>query len=190
MLWYSLPSALVGIIALLSRADVMKMVAVVGLLLALSEIYRLVRTSGQMTEAALISEEEKKVLLSELQIRRAEAETANLAKTRFLTAASHDLRQPINSVALLLGALQEATPPSAAHLIHRMHTSIQSMDRLLNSILEASTLDSGKVSFSIEPVEINSLLGRIQQQFEPCAQEKNIQLTVSMAHHTVMTDGF
>jgi hypothetical protein len=60
MLWYSLPSVLVGIIALLSRADVMKMVAVVGLLLALSEIYRLVRTSGQMTEAALISEEEKK----------------------------------------------------------------------------------------------------------------------------------
>jgi signal transduction histidine kinase len=190
MLWHPLPATVIGAVILLLRGDGLRAIMALGFLITMAEIFRLAYTSGEMMEAALISEEEKRELLDELQLRRMEADTANRAKTRFLTAASHDLRQPINSVALLLGAMREANSTITPTLVNRMEVSIQSMDRLINAITEASTLDSGSVAISVEPVVVMPILQRLQQQFEPLAHTKDIELTVFDSSTMVLTDGF
>jgi signal transduction histidine kinase/CheY-like chemotaxis protein len=190
MLWHPLPATVIGAVILLLRGDGLRAIMALGFLITMAEIFRLAYTSGEMMEAALISEEEKRELLDELHLRRIEADTANRAKTRFLTAASHDLRQPINSVALLLGAMREANSTITPTLVNRMEVSIQSMDRLINAITEASTLDSGSVAISVEPVVVMPILQRLQQQFEPLAHTKDIELTVFDSSTMVLTDGF
>jgi signal transduction histidine kinase len=190
MLWHPLPATVIGAVILLLRGDGLRAIMALGFLITMAEIFRLAYTSGEMMEAALISEEEKRELLDELHLRRIEADTANRAKTRFLTAASHDLRQPINSVALLLGAMREANSTITPTLVNRMEVSIQSMDRLINAITEASTLDSGSVAISVEPVVVMPILQRLQQQFEPLAHTKDIELIVFDSSTMVLTDGF
>jgi signal transduction histidine kinase/CheY-like chemotaxis protein len=190
MLWGGLPPVLIAAVTLFSRGDGLRILTAFIFLLAMVEIFRIANTSGKMIEAALISEEEKKLLLEELHIRRVEAETANLAKTRFLTAASHDLRQPIHSVALLLGVLRQSSSPPTTHLIDRLETSVQNMDRLLNAVMEASTLDSQKISIATDCFSIKPILDRLKNQFELQAQEKNIQFSVQTIEQHVVVDSF
>ncbi len=190
MLWHPLPATVIAALILFARGDGIRAILAVGFLITMSEIFRLAFASGEMMEAALISEEEKRELLDELHLRRIEADTANRAKTRFLTAASHDLRQPINSVALLLGAMREASQAITPTLVQRMEVSIQSMDRLISAIAEASTLDSGTVAISIEPTAVMPILEKLHQQFEPVARAKHIELTVLATQAMVLTDAF
>jgi signal transduction histidine kinase/CheY-like chemotaxis protein len=190
MLWHPLPATIVGAIILFMRGDGLRAILALGFLITMAEIFRLAYASGEMMEAALISEEEKKELLEELHLRRIEADKANHAKTRFLTAASHDLRQPINSVALLLGAVGEANQAMMPTLVNRMEVSIQSMDRLISAIAEASALDSGSVTVNVEPTALMPILEKLQQQFEPLASAKNMELAVLVTQSIVFTDAF
>jgi signal transduction histidine kinase len=154
MLWLALPATIICVAILFLQGNGLRAILPLGFLVLMVALFRIAYKSGELMEAALISEEEKRELLDELHLRRMEADTANRAKTRFLTAASHDLRQPINSVALLLGAMREVNSTITPTLVNRMEVSIQSMDRLLNSITEASTLDSGSAAISIEPTRL------------------------------------
>jgi two-component system, sensor histidine kinase len=190
MLWGGLPPAFFGAVTLLSRGDSPRAIAAFLFSMLMIEIFRIANTSGKMIEAALISEEEKRLLSEELHIRRIEAEAASLAKSRFLTAASHDLRQPISSAALLLAALRQSSSAENVKLIDRIEHSVQSMDSLLGSVLEASTIASGAISISVELTDIESLLAGLKDQFELQAREKNIQLTLHSIAQLVVTDKF
>jgi signal transduction histidine kinase len=190
MLWMTLPSMTLGIMFLLLRADLLSVGLAAGVLLAMFAMYRLSNTAAEMIEIALIAAEEKKLLLDEVQLRRREAEVANLAKTRFLTAASHDLRQPINSISLLLGALHGASQPFSTQLIHRIEKSIQNMDHLLSSITEASTLELKNITLVIEQMPLLPLLQRLQEQFQPQVLAKKLSLQVISTPDWIMTDGF
>lgn len=190
MLWGGLASVGIATVTMLSRGDAFGVVTAFIFCLLMVEVFRITNTSGKMIEAALISEEEKRLLTEELHIRRIEAEAANLAKTRFLTAVSHDLRQPISSAALLLETLRQSSSAENVLLIDRLDQSFQSMDRLLGSILEASTLASEAIPISVELVNIQPLLAKLQNQFELHAWHKNIQLTVHSIQQLVLTDKF
>jgi len=120
---------------------------------------------------------------------RLEAERANAAKTRFLATASHDLRQPMHSIGLLVGLINaRAVDPEIKHLSIRTTEAVHLMERLFGSLLDLSKLDAGAVKPKFETLEINALLSGIDRAFAAAAEARGLRLRVRPARWRVRTD--
>jgi signal transduction histidine kinase/ActR/RegA family two-component response regulator len=108
-----------------------------------------------------------------------EADRANAAKTRFLAAASHDLRQPMHSISLLLGVLQaRLDSPEHRALADKIQSSVATMENLFGNLLDISKLDAGAVQAHVENVDLGWLLRQVEQVWAPQAVEKGLSLRV------------
>ncbi|MEJ8855133.1 ATP-binding protein [Variovorax robiniae] len=104
---------------------------------------------------------------------------ANEAKTRFLAAASHDLRQPIHALALFIGQLRMvALPKDAEALAECVEQSVDSLRELLEALLDLSKLDIGAVRAEPRAMPLQALLSRLQSQFASTAKAKGLSLKV------------
>ena len=127
--------------------------------------------------------------LDELSQRKDEAERANAAKTRFLAAASHDLRQPMHSISLLIGVLRtRLSDPAQIDLADKVQSSVTTMENLFGNLLDISKLDAGAVHPHIEEVDLGWLLDRAAQTWLPQAQEKGLSLRVRPGRWVVRGD--
>ena len=109
---------------------------------------------------------------AEARLRQAQeaAERTNQAKTRFLAAASHDLRQPYQAMRLLLHALAcRQTDPQSQALARRLDESMTAGENLLNALLDISTLEGGTVRPHVASFSISSVLARLHGEFAPQA---------------------
>ncbi|UGX85195.1 ATP-binding response regulator [Phyllobacterium meliloti] len=114
---------------------------------------------------------------------------ANLAKSRFLAQASHDLRQPIHAISLFIACLRDARlGVEEQQMVNNIDRSLQSVSRLFQSLLDISTLDSGKISAQPEAVAIGEILQDIARQNSEAAQWAGVTLTVVATHRFVRTD--
>jgi two-component system, sensor histidine kinase len=105
-------------------------------------------------------------MADDLERQRDIAENANLAKSKFLAAASHDLRQPVHALGLFVGALRGfAMPPAAEPLIDQIETSINALDDLFSALLNISRLDAGVVAAERRPFAIRSALDRVCREY-------------------------
>jgi signal transduction histidine kinase/CheY-like chemotaxis protein len=126
---------------------------------------------------------------AELSQRQQEAERANAAKTRFLAAASHDLRQPMHSISLLVGVLRGRLNESAqTELADKVQSSVTTMENLFGNLLDISKLDAGAVHAHIEDVDLGWLLARAAHTWAPQAQEKGLDLRVRPGRWMVRGD--
>jgi len=101
---------------------------------------------------------------------REEADDANAAKTRFIAAASHDLRQPIHALELTLGVLTERVQdPAARSIIERIEGSVTAVDSMLGSLLDISKLDAGVMVPKPEPIAVDSLFHALETEFQSAA---------------------
>lgn len=124
-----------------------------------------------------------------LREQRDAAQHANTAKTRFLAAASHDLRQPMHALSLLVAALkQEQLPAQREDLLNRIDATTEAMSNLLDALLDISRLDAGGVQSRIETFEIQPLLTRLQSTYEPLADRKHVELIVLSSRACVQSD--
>ncbi|WCM22581.1 hybrid sensor histidine kinase/response regulator [Paraburkholderia bryophila] len=106
------------------------------------------------------------------------AEEANLAKSSFLAAASHDLRQPIHALSLFVGALRQIPmPENAGRLLEQIDASTNAMDSLFSTLLDISRLDAGVMTVHRRPFAINPVLERVCFGFAGEAAAKNLTLT-------------
>ena len=103
----------------------------------------------------------------ELALAKAAAERANLAKSKFLAAASHDLRQPVQSLTLLLSVIerQVADKPKAANLVNLASASLASLNGMLTGILDISRLDAGVVTPTLASVDLGELVDRLAGEY-------------------------
>ncbi|WP_049975892.1 HAMP domain-containing sensor histidine kinase [Azospirillum sp. B506] len=103
------------------------------------------------------------------------AERANAAKTHFLAAASHDLRQPVQSLVLLTSALaiRLGDHPAAA-LVGSIEASMDALCRLLDAILDISKLDAGTVSPNVQAVSLGTIFTRLEGEYRLRAAEKGV----------------
>ena len=121
--------------------------------------------------------------------RTVELELANAAKTRFLAAASHDLRQPVLSISLLTDLLREQpVAPAQGALLRRVGDSVQALNGLLKGLLDLSRFDSGAVHARVERVALRPLVDAVLGDEHAHAQEKGIVLRVRVANWAVATD--
>jgi signal transduction histidine kinase len=124
-----------------------------------------------------------------LSIAKAEAEQANLSKTRFLLAASHDLHQPLNAARLFLGALaDELSGERPRELVERIEAALDSVDDLLSALLDISRLDAGVWPVHPESFPLAPLLARLAREYLPQAQALGLAMRVVPSSLVVHTD--
>ncbi|MEN3112619.1 ATP-binding protein [Uliginosibacterium paludis] len=115
----------------------------------------------------------------QLRERTEEAERANLAKSRFLASASHDLRQPMHALGLFIADLsRKEHSPDTRMLIERIAASAEAMENLLDSLLDISKLDAGVVSSSPRGFALGPLFERIGNDYTHAAKERGLRLRV------------
>jgi len=145
------------------------------------------RSLGYRTSVRDISQRKQ----AEDALRRAHAETerASRAKSRFLAAASHDLRQPLQAINLLVAALRStATDPDSAEIVRSIEDSLQATNELLDALLDVSRLEAGALQPRPRPVYVGDLLDRLAPEFAAAAREKGIELRVVASSAAIRSD--
>jgi PAS domain S-box-containing protein len=142
-----------------------------------------------LTAAALRDASERRRTQAELIEAREAADRANQAKSRFLATASHDLRQPLQALALLNGALRRmVADPGATEVLAHQDQAIGAMSRLLNALLDISKLESGAIRPEPSNFAIATLLEELQQEFAALAASKGLELKVVAAGGWAFSD--
>jgi CheY-like chemotaxis protein/two-component sensor histidine kinase len=143
----------------------------------------------ERTEALAQKNDALNNALSQLTTQKEVAESANLAKSRFLAAASHDLRQPMHTISLLVGLLRDQMRhPDAHHIVGKIHASVQAMGSMFDSLLDISKFDAGVVTPHMQTFAIASLLDRLAATYEAQAHEKKLTLKIVPSSVQVTSD--
>jgi len=118
----------------------------------------------------------------------AQLEAANAAKTRFLAAASHDLRQPVQALVMYMAALQREPSAAVRHdLMARMNQSLQSLGSLFDVLLDVSRLDAGLVPVHPLPLRLDVLLRRLVDEHRLAAEQRGLGLRLRLPHEAAGT---
>lgn len=147
------------------------------------------RMASRLAENQRIQEQHIQEATAELRAQKAQAESATLAKSRFLAAASHDLRQPLHALSLLVEALRERVPEGEAkRLAEHIESSASTMESLLNALLDLSRLDAGVVEARPECFPLDRVFANVERQFAPVAAIKGLRLVVRHTRAWVYSD--
>lgn len=122
-------------------------------------------------------------------LRTAELNAANVAKTRFIASASHDLRQPLHALGLMVGLLNRRVhDPDVRSILSRIDTSVESMETMFNGILDVSRLDAGVERPNVQAVSVSTLFRGVERAFAAVAIRKGIELRIRNCTDWVASD--
>lgn len=128
-------------------------------------------------------------LEQKIEERTRQLAAANLAKSRFLAAASHDLRQPVHALGLYIAQLQDARGvEERERLVAKIETSSAVVSELIEALLDLSQLDAEAVTPQPTEFGIQTLLNRLEGGFSGTAQDKGLRLRVRPSPLRVLTD--
>jgi two-component system, sensor histidine kinase len=151
-------------------------IASISLPLSLVVTRMLVVLNRQFVEQVELREQNAE-LLRALQQRTADAETANEAKSRFLAAASHDLRQPMHAIVMRSRALVgQPLPEDVRMMVERLDHSVVAMQSLFDALLDISKFDTGSVRTHLAPLPVQSLFNVLIESYSYMAQQQGVQL--------------
>ena len=139
----------------------------------------------ELSDALHALEENNKEML----VAKEGAEIANRSKTKFLTAAGHDLLQPLNAARLCLSALSETRlTPQGGELVGQVDRALETIEELIKSLLDISRLDAGVMKPDISDVSIRDLMFAVHSDFEPLAREKGLRMRLVATDAVVACD--
>lgn len=126
---------------------------------------------------------------AELRQRRNEAEAASQAKSRFLAAASHDLRQPAHALGMFVARLSHMpTTESTKALISGVDASVQALQEMLDAFFDYSRLDSQLTQARARPFAVDEVLDKLRTSFTHTAQAKGLRLLVNPCRQWIYSD--
>ena len=135
---------------------------------------------------------ERRRVADALEAAKFEAQQANIAKSRFLAAASHDLRQPLQSLSLMHGALlrkiRDGKKEDSLALVTRLDETSAAMAGMLNTLLDINQLEAGTVTPNLTSFPINVLLNQLREEFNYHASARNLTLRVVKCSLSVYSD--
>jgi two-component system, sensor histidine kinase len=154
------------------------------------------QSSSRVNAEAILARFENEALLEQLEQQkeqaleaRSRAEAANREKSRFLAAASHDLRQPMHALRLFASAaLGSESDGERRRIVERIDASVGSLSALFDSLLEVSRLDAGALEPRLGAVRLRLLLRELMTEHASAAQEKGLSLRLHARELTVRTD--
>ena len=124
-----------------------------------------------------------------LREKKEEAETATLAKSRFLTAASHDLRQPMHALGLFVARLAQLPhDPMTTRLIGNLDASVQALQELLDGLLDVSRLEAHAVQVQLRPFALADLFEQLRASLALTAQQRGLRLRVRPTSAWLLSD--
>jgi len=124
-----------------------------------------------------------------LETAKAEADRANIGKSRFLAAASHDLRQPLQAISLLQGILEKrVTDEDTLKVVERLDETVGAMSSMLDKLLDINQLEAGVVRPDIIDFPVDGLLDRVRTEFTLLAAEKGLEWRAVPCRLTVRSD--
>ncbi len=145
---------------------------------------------GLLISSTIRDVSERRQMLEDLRAARNEAERANHAKSTFLATASHDLRQPLQSLILLNSVLRKtSTDPRAVAAAAAQQESLSSMSDLVNALLDINKLESGAIRPDMADHSVQAIFRHLRASFEEEAREKGLELIVDDCDEIVHTDG-
>lgn len=119
----------------------------------------------------------------------ANAERANATRSRFVAAASHDLLQPLSAAKLFLASMEdEALNPRAMEALGKTRSALQSVETILDALLDISRLESGRLSVRPQAVPLAPLLTRLAEEFAPVARDRGLTLRMRPTDAVVVSD--
>ena len=131
-------------------------------------------------------------LNAELARAKSAAEDANISKTRFLAAASHDLLQPLNAARLYATTLVEQMVSekqgAETDLARNMDASLEAVEEILTALLDISRLDAGAMKAEFSSFRIDDMLAQLRIELEPMAHEKGLEITFVPCSLSVRSD--
>jgi signal transduction histidine kinase/CheY-like chemotaxis protein len=137
--------------------------------------------------AALLLQAQADRQITEAALR--DAKLANDSKSRFLAAASHDLRQPLHALTMFLGTMTfHVTTDDAKRLLSRIKETAHVLEEQFNSLLDLSRFDAGVVAVDIKPFRLDSHVERLIEQIRPLAEAKNLQITATASPAIARSD--
>lgn len=132
-----------------------------------------------MTRANLLARTNEE-LAEKLKQEKLEAENANLSKSRFLAAASHDLRQPLHALGLFANQLgKKSNDPDKLH--REIKDSVRALSAMLDTLLDVSRIDANEIQINRQDLNLSTLLQTIQAEFGSVASGKGLELRVHCA---------
>jgi len=140
----------------------------------------------QLRRAAETLEQRVAARTAELESSRAEAEAANLGKTRFIAAASHDLLQPLHAARLFTAAMIDREPDN--DLGGKIDASLGAVESLLDALLDISKLDAGAFKPERRAFALQPLFDSLGMAFAPVAAKREVELVIVRTRAFVDTD--
>ena len=120
---------------------------------------------------------------------KGEADEANVSKTRFLAAASHDILQPLNAARLYVTSLVERQGSGEdARLVSNVDASLEAVEEILGALLDISRLDSGALRPEISSFRMDEMMRQLEVEFAPLAREKGLDLAFVSSTRAVRSD--
>jgi signal transduction histidine kinase len=186
---YFLPATLPTLAVLLLQGTAAHFSFVGGMVLYVVVVVRFVATYNRMFFDAQKLRFENVGLVGQLTGQIEVAKSANLAKSRFLAAASHDLRQPMHALSLYLGALDgQELPRQSRDTLASAAQCAQTMDGMFRALLDISRLDAGAVQPEARALPVGPILERIGHEHEPQASAAGLRLRVAPCSAWVHAD--
>jgi Signal transduction histidine kinase len=173
------------------RQSVWGTVAVAGLLAAVLGTLIAITFSSLSREEELVRglEETVRQRTEEAHAQAEEARRANESKTRFLAAASHDLRQPLQAAGMFVEALSARLEGSPLlGVVDKLRQSVDATQALLTTLLDVSTLEAGKIEPQVSSFSLMPLLANLYDQIEHETVAKNLSLNVVHTGARVLSD--
>jgi signal transduction histidine kinase len=134
---------------------------------------------GRFNDMAARLQESYATLERKVEERTRQLEVANLAKSRFLATASHDLRQPLHALGLFVAQLRgRMRADERRQIIGHIEAALSAMNELFNALLDVSKLDAGVLTPDLVDFPVARLLKRIETTFADAAREKGLSLRV------------
>ncbi len=128
---------------------------------------------------------EKQSLIKDLELRKADAESASRNKSLFLAGVSHDLKQPIRAIAMYTGFLRHSAPRDGAPSVvtqtaEKIETAVSAIHGQISRLLELSRLESGAMPLNLEALDLDDLFTHVRELVAGDAQARGVQLRFAL----------
>ncbi|AHD08945.1 hybrid sensor histidine kinase/response regulator [Phaeobacter gallaeciensis] len=160
-----------------------------GFVISFTDVTAERQTARAMSEARDTLEQRVLERTLELEDALQAAERANASKSRFVAAASHDLLQPLSAAKLFVAALDSELPDELPKdTLHKAANALDSVETLVSALLDISRLDSGRAEVHKSSVDLDDLLGQLQDEMRPTADAKGLSLRLRPSRARVLSD--
>ena len=188
-IFFCVPILLPSIYLFFTRGDSEHFILAIAIIVFLGVMILLSRFTYGFITRLIEMRYENYDLVKAIEKQKNEAIKANKDKSRFLSAASHDLRQPVHSLSLLASAITpEIASPRGRKILTQIETANDVMLDLLNSLLDISKLDADIVDTNIEVVDVQQLIKKVVDEFSLLAQKNGLGLRLHTLQYFVESD--